>query len=1045
MFPQAGIELVVVRAAASISQMFRFGRALDVIRGKSEAAALASLEHSRAYTQQQSQAQVEVLAWADAVNQANLEALRQSDTFKNLSREQQLYTVAMEKHRSAVARAAFMQTEYFKSLESGAQKAARAQLLQEEATRRQTVAFTLLGSVLLTVSAKLARFLGGMVKMAADQQRVSRGTETLAKNLGLAEEAVKKTQAAITAQGYTIEQAYKAVGKLAAANVDYEKAVTLATIANDIATQQNRDATEVFEALTDAMANASVTTLRGLDIGESAEKIFAQYASSVDKVAENLSTAERRLAIWNYIVQRGAQFAGAYANSLDTVTTQSNLLKANIHNLGVELGEYLLPAITKGISLLNDLVTNIRELPPEIKKGIAQILGLATAFAGVLGSAVLLKQLLPLLGGALKLAFAHPVAAAIALIVGGLSLVVMNAKKAKEELTEEPADVAGILRLMKKTYEELKQRSLASIDAVIFAKEKIIESMEKMAKGIERARYDIQKELDRISDGFFALQVMTLELDKPLYPLMDALTRVEAATTLTLIPLRRRQRLLQREIEDLREISDEEEKRLQKQLDALKERLALAKELLAQERDVQQAIQHDIFMEELRNKILKRGTSGHLLELKSSLAVQQDIVARRQEEINELQEQIDNERERIKLLKEAAQTQLEAAEKNLKAVERQIALYEEQVQFQQEELELARARQVEERLLITQRRRMLEEEQLFAQHRAELLDRQANIIQHQTELIKEQLEELKKKREKIESMEIDIRLPGLTEANSAIAGLGEKATDLGTKFEQTINSLNAKIDEIFGMGGTISNAIKDSLGRNGSVSKQINDFVDRWFSRKGELGTKINGFISRTGDSINEFIEKKVPEFFKGLWRTVTQTVPSEATKIVDSFIDGLIEGLNRRWKDFRDNLLGKLGLLPKQAAKEISAFSPSKKMVPIGEAIVSGISLGMARGFSNLYQEIPRHLAQIEKQLSSQLANIDTDQIYESRLQMANSMLVGPAVRKTQPYLWGANNYTTIHYHFERQPTFQLTAQYGQARSEAGILEDFGMLNAMV
>jgi len=284
-----------------------------------------------------------------------------------------------------------------------------------------------------------------------------------------------------------------------------------------------------------------------------------------------------------------------------------------------------------------------------------------------------------------------------------------------------------------------------ALEAAIIKQEelakKTVASTEVLKRPLNDALIRIKLASDVVADGFYNMNKALRDLDRPLWPIEDELDRIAAKIAPIVIPIQRANRTLQRQLNDIKTLYDEEKERAERLKAELTDQVEIMKELLDLDKDRLKSIQQDIFMEELRNKILKQKTSGYLLELKSAAAAEQDKIALRQKEIEAINEVKDAQKEVENETLKAYELQISAIEKQIASNERSIELQQELVTYQQEELELARAAQIEDRIRQAQTERALTDKQTALQREEELINRQIaaydRIIEQQNIIIQD--------------------------------------------------------------------------------------------------------------------------------------------------------------------------------------------------------------------------------------------------------------------------------------------------------------------
>lgn len=224
-------------------------------------------------------------------------------------------------------------------------------------------------------------------------------------------------------------------------------------------------------------------------------------------------------------------------------------------------------------------------------------------------------------------------------------------------------------------------------------------------------------------DTLFDIETQERQLGKVLWPFEDSLTRIQAAADLIVIPLQRQERVLNRELEIVRAIAEEERRRAEAWLRALERQTAQLQELAAADQARLAVVDHEIFMEELRNRILGRITSAKLITMKSTSRLLTDQVKQEEEAVKRSQAAEKVEKERLDALTTAAEAQMAAIQTQIDRLERLIGLESERVTWTEEELRLQQALQVETRLAALEERRFWEEEERQISHLLEIIGR----------------------------------------------------------------------------------------------------------------------------------------------------------------------------------------------------------------------------------------------------------------------------------------------------------------------------------
>ncbi len=732
-FPIAGIQLVVLGAGAAVTSVTKFTGAINTMNGSQEAAARASAMASRAYKEQ-----AKVLG-----------------------------TVAAGSKEAAAATAAM--ARIVDTATGRVQARAKALALSIAATTA-----TIVGAGLIAITRQLR-------DLADEFERTEIAAVRVAKIQGVTQREFKETREAIVQQAFTLVQAQTAMTKLNAAQVELSNSVRLAAVANDIAISKNIDAAKTYDRLTQSVSRASTETLESLGIAAKTTDVFRRFQLEIGATNRELTMSEKRTAVLNEIYRQGARFAGAFADAQGTVAVQTRRQTTEIDSLTRRIGAGLTPVFVSIARLVRSSVRVIAGFNDETLRTAAIVAGVGASVLVLVGSLASLVRVVQLLAPALKFIFlASPWGILISLLAAAAVAVGLYIAKTQEatDVTEELNKVAGpdLQRALTASKNAVIEFQIAMVDMQMKAIAAQREALEASVDMLDEQRFKIRQALQGIEDEFFRLEIATLELDKPLFPLIDALFLVEAQAARVLIPLKRRERALERGLKLLRQQKNEEEERLKALLRRLKDQIDDQAELVRLRREELQLTQHEAFMEDLRNRIRKQATSGQLLELQSQARLQEDILARAQAELKSMRDRAKEERERLRIIQEAAENMLEASEAQLRAIQMVIELEEERVRVHKEDLELARASQAQQRLLIAQQTRILKERERFTRRDLEMASRAITLLERQLTVLDKLEKKLEETRQDLE-LQIIIDTSPLHEVESILDEIKRRMTD----------------------------------------------------------------------------------------------------------------------------------------------------------------------------------------------------------------------------------------------------------------------------
>jgi len=428
-----------------------------------------------------------------------------------------------------------------------------------------------------------------------------------------------------------------------------------------------------------------------------------------------------------------------------------------LQDVTAEFGEQLAPTLAKLVTIGTTFLRLLEDMSPLEKSLIAHTVALAAGIIGLVGSlmtaALLFSQIkvawaafaaiIPKVGAAIGgltagLTLLNPWVVGIAALIAVITLALIrktwalqNASQAVEENESAVESLSGAL--------ENLQEHLGRIAPAmrLVAQAELVRAMRDIDAQISAIGHSLQGIRNQLHD----LLMLEWSLDDALQSYVDNLRRVEASVKLIVIPLQRQRRELERQREATEAMVEAEKERLDLYLKELEAQIEKMEELLALDQERLQFIDHALFIERLRNKIIGRETSLRALQLRSEKMAQEDIVARGEEQLAAAKDQYSAEKDRIAALEEIAEKQLKAIDAQIAALDRQIAMEQERAIYAREEYDMAQARQVEERIALEARQKALGREQTLQQHRADILRDQRKYLQDQLKTLKRQTEE----------------------------------------------------------------------------------------------------------------------------------------------------------------------------------------------------------------------------------------------------------------------------------------------------------------
>lgn len=239
----------------------------------------------------------------------------------------------------------------------GLQEASKSAETFQGAASKLNSTLTGLGAVAAGTAISLIVFATKSFKAAAEVQELDIALQSIGQStrygytqLALAVEEIKNV-------GITAAASQRAVIKLAQSNVDLAKASELATIAQNLSVTASVNSADALQTLIFAITTGQTRMLRQIGITTGATEAFTIYGRTIGKSASELTIAERRQAVLNFILKEGTKVTGAYALAIQSPSKALKEMSDLTNNLQVAIGKRLLDAFSKVILSVFELYT----------------------------------------------------------------------------------------------------------------------------------------------------------------------------------------------------------------------------------------------------------------------------------------------------------------------------------------------------------------------------------------------------------------------------------------------------------------------------------------------------------------------------------------------------------------------------------------------------------------------------------------------------------------------------------------------------------------
>lgn len=203
------------------------------------------------------------------------------------------------------------------------------------------------------------RSLGGaitdFVNTAARTEVLDVAMQSVAKSSGYAIAALREQRKSVMELGIAEQEATQILTRFMQAQLDTADAAKLARVAQDAAVIAGYNSSQAAEQMTEAIAKQRPELLSAFGMTRNMNEIYKDYAGTVGKTAAQLSEAEKKQAMLNYILKEGEKIAGTYEASMGAVGKQIGSLPRYWDTLKNAIAR---PLALPAISVIVDGLTN---------------------------------------------------------------------------------------------------------------------------------------------------------------------------------------------------------------------------------------------------------------------------------------------------------------------------------------------------------------------------------------------------------------------------------------------------------------------------------------------------------------------------------------------------------------------------------------------------------------------------------------------------------------------------------------------------------------
>ena len=255
-----------------------------------------------------------------------------------------------------------------------------------------------------------------------------------------------------------------------------ESTINLSKRASDMAAVYNTDVSTAMEAIQSGLRGMGrPLTAFGVNLTESTVKAKALEMGLIG-VGEEMDSASEATARVAVIMEQTDRIAGHFAAEGETLDGQLKRLKAQVKDLGSELGAYLLPALVDLVKMARNVVEWFMAMEPAGQQAVLVFAGIAASIGPVLlaggqlikvyADLIVVMPKVTAVVGALNvetIALAGSVALASGVILAAVSALVLLGINAKNTRIELDAQVKSV-RASSESYENYVDKTVSAME-----------------------------------------------------------------------------------------------------------------------------------------------------------------------------------------------------------------------------------------------------------------------------------------------------------------------------------------------------------------------------------------------------------------------------------------------------------------------------------------------------------------------------------------------------------------------------------------------------
>lgn len=317
-------------------------------------------------------------------------------------RAMQIYTAGIAKMQSLTQAAAhgisnafynamFVLGVFAEKVAPGMQESAQATDKMNISAQALAVTLgTILYNAIQRVVTQVKDFVVNGINAAARVQELDYVLQIIGGRAGYTKDQLDELTKTVVNYGIQTDEAQNALVQMIRYQLDLTKSTQLARVAQDAAVIAQLNSSETLQRIIYGITTYNTEVLRTIGIQINMQKAMNDYAQTLGKNAQALTTNERAQAVMNAVLQEGTKIAGSYEAAMETAGKQMRSLPRDVFELQKVLGQPFLQSFSDIITAAREFVQALRLIFDQggpLRETMMQIGGAAAYFTSYIKQA----------------------------------------------------------------------------------------------------------------------------------------------------------------------------------------------------------------------------------------------------------------------------------------------------------------------------------------------------------------------------------------------------------------------------------------------------------------------------------------------------------------------------------------------------------------------------------------------------------------------------------------------------------------------------------